>query len=1555
MALRRCGARAPGLSPMSVSIPDMQAPQPGASQPPGTNPLHADAGVLCWIMPPVLRALETAAAALGTPQADAAALDSAGESLRQAGGALALARVAGAAQVLASAAHLLAQPGASDADRLALCREACTEVRDYVSGLCEGQPQRPCALAGVQRALQSRAGLHTYADLDACFAEGLSLDGALEPAAAERVRGQRERLRRLEELWERCGAGDGDALPAFAAMLRELLAEGLPHPRLVALGAQVQQAVPAVVPERSAALAIATALLFLQDTLAVWPATGATLDSQVDALIQGLRGGAPAPRVDLQQERHRREQARALAARLSAELVGLLRSVQHHLQAFFEEAAPIDTLAPARSALAQTRQVLTLMGEDAAARATDYCTQRVGEWQFDAAQADTRRRTDVAATVCALEYYLEQLAFGEGDLGAILKRAGAPDALHAQRAAAEDALASGEPVPTPVEARELAPAAPAAPVDIASDPDMLQIFLEEAAEVLATLRAELGGLGSEPGSQERLAVVRRAYHTLKGSGRMVGLMHLGDAAWALEQALNHVLQRGAGAGAELLRLLELSQERFEQWLQRLRADGRAAVDAHTLKQWSECIRRGEPLPALRSAEPASQPAIPERALPMVVPERTVDIGTARVSPGLFATFMTEAAQHVSTLRRELEAMARSADGAASYESFRAAHTLAGIAGTTGFGPLGEVAGELERVLQVLHHRPCRLPDAHIARLVAACDVLNAMLGSIARLQAPDPASATAAELCALADRLLAESGGLAALHERMQPVQAGAAPVSPSGAGDEAAPGDAPGHAAGDEHADEGAQGGERRRGRITDDLDRDLLPVFLEEASDLVPQIGQLLRDWRAHPDDDAPAQALKRLLHTLKGSARMAGAMALGELTHSVETRVSDAAERGSIPERVFDSLYVSFDRMGVLLEQLERGDIDGPEVPGEAAQAEAAQAVAPALLRVRAELVDRLVEEAGEVSIARARMEVDLRAMRGALRDLTESVIRLRTQVREVEIQAETQMESRLAQAHKIDEQFDPLEFDRFTRLQELTRFLAEGVSDVAALQQNILETADSIEATLAGQRRTARAVQDGLMRVRLLPVAALSDRLHRVVRLTAREAGKRAELEIRGGRVELDRGLMERVAGPLEHLVRNAVIHGIEAPERRSAAGKPPAGRVALDVRQEGNEVVLRLEDDGQGLDLSRIRTRAIAAGLLNEADVRSDKDIAQLVFAAGLSTSEALTEAAGRGVGLDVVRTEIGSLGGRVQLDFEPGRGTAFTIYLPVTLSVMQAVLVSSAGQTFALPTTMVEQVQKVKPEVLAQLFEAGEVQWQGRSYPVYDLQQLLGDATNVPPARRYHALALLRSGALRVAVYVDDLLGSQEMVVKNIGTQLARVAGIAGAAVLASGESVLILNPIVLTQVASQSPGASAAARSFAQRVDVPPEPSRPMVMVVDDSLTIRRITGRLLTRAGYEVVEARDGVEALEKLRTLLPQVVLLDIEMPRMDGFELTRQMRDDPRLRQVPIIVISSRTADKHRQHAAQLGVNLFLGKPYQEDELLARVAAFLAGMPGAAIAA
>jgi len=983
------------------------------------------------------------------------------------------------------------------------------------------------------------------------------------------------------------------------------------------------------------------------------------------------------------------------------------------------------------------------------------------------------------------------------------------------------------------------------------------------------------------------------------------------------------------------------------------------------------VKRGEPLPqdadtsrgsaagdiGVGQIRLASEPAL-------AIPEETVEIGRARVSPALFATFLAEAAQHVATLRSETGALRDSASGAASYESFRAAHTLAGIAATICIEPLSELAGELERVLQLLHHRPRRLAADELGLVAGAVVASQEMLDAVRGLHAPEPAAALDLRLRRLADRLLADSGGL----NRLQPLltaevpslAADSAPTDtavlsdrarvPDGQVDSATPTDATAAAQLQNNSPE------RRRNRIADDIDRYLLPLFLEEASDLVPQIGQDLRDWRADPGQRSFADSLKRLLHTLKGSARMAGAMGLGELTHSVETRVASAAELPVVPDTLFDDLEASFDRIGVLLERLERGEAEfaHTDAPPPGAGAQPLPTGQPrVLLRMRADVVDRLVDEAGEVSIARSRMEAELRTMRNALRDLTETVIRMRSQVREVEIQAESQLQSRMAQAEEAQQPFDPLEFDRFTRLQELTRFLAETGSDVSALQQGILTSVDGLEGALTAQRRMTRVLQDGLMRVRLTPFSSVTERLYRVARLTAREAGKRANLDIRGGQVELERAVLERIAAPLEHMLRNAVVHGLETPEQRRQAGKRETGSVTLEMRQEGNEVVLVLSDDGRGLDLPRIRERALAVGLIRAEDPLSDDDVAQLIFTAGISTADQVTEAAGRGVGLDVVRTEINALGGRMQLAFQPGQGTTFTIYLPITLSVMQAVLVRSSDQVFALPTLMVEQVQKVKPDVLEQLFAAGQVVWQNRAYPIHELQHLLGDAERAPVLHRYNALLLLRSGAQRVAIHVDELLGNQEIVVKTIGAQLARVTGIAGAAVLGSGQSVLILNPVLLMQPASGVPAKLLSAPPARRAADLVPEAARPAVMLVDDSLTIRRITGRLLARAGYEVVEARDGVDAVEKLRSVLPQVLLLDIEMPRMDGFELTRHVRGDPRLRHIPIIVISSRTADKHRHYATELGVNLFLGKPYQEDELLAHIAGFVTGAPGAAV--
>jgi chemosensory pili system protein ChpA (sensor histidine kinase/response regulator) len=424
------------------------------------------------------------------------------------------------------------------------------------------------------------------------------------------------------------------------------------------------------------------------------------------------------------------------------------------------------------------------------------------------------------------------------------------------------------------------------------------------------------------------------------------------------------------------------------------------------------------------------------------------------------------------------------------------------------------------------------------------------------------------------------------------------------------------------------------------------------------------------------------------------------------------------------------------------------------------------------------------------------------------------------------------------------------------------------------------------------------------------------------------------------VELDRGVLERIAAPLEHMLRNALVHGIEDPEARAAAGKPESGRIAIALRQESNEIVVALSDDGAGLDLEALRHRAAEMALLPSDREPTEAELAQLVFASGISTANTVTELAGRGVGMDVVRNDISSIGGRVEIATTRGRGTTFTSYLPLTLAVTQAVLVRAGENVIALATGMVEQVLRVKADALSAHFQAGAIEFQERSYPLHGMRQLLGraPASELPP---YNSVLLLRSGLQRIAVHVDELLGNQEIVVKNIGAQLARVPGVSGATVLADGRIALIMNPVQLAGRQAVAPDMPRAVHTTSAKAAL-----APMIMVVDDSLTVRKVTSRLLEREGYRVVTAKDGVDALEQMADSRPTVMLVDIEMPRMDGFDLTRHVRADARSREIPIIFISSRTAEKHRSRAAQVGVNAFLGKPYPEAELLELVAKYSA---------
>jgi chemosensory pili system protein ChpA (sensor histidine kinase/response regulator) len=503
--------------------------------------------------------------------------------------------------------------------------------------------------------------------------------------------------------------------------------------------------------------------------------------------------------------------------------------------------------------------------------------------------------------------------------------------------------------------------------------------------------------------------------------------------------------------------------------------------------------------------------------------------------------------------------------------------------------------------------------------------------------------------------------------------------------------------------------------------------------------------------------------------------------------------------------------------------------------------------------------------------------------------------------------------------------------------LTRSLAEGVNDVSTVQQSLLRNLDDANAALLAQARLSRDVQQRLFAIRTVPFSSLSERLYRVLRTTARELDKRANLEIQGGRTELDRSVLEKLVGPLEHLLRNALDHGIESREARLAAGKSETGEIALTVRQVGNEVTVELADDGAGIDFERVAARAHASGLVAENAEPTIHQLVECLFQPGFSTASEVTQISGRGIGMDVVRNEIAALGGRIDVHTTPGKGTRFNLFLPLTLAVAQAVLVRAGGRMWAVPAAMVEQVQQVKADVLRSLYADGRVQWQGRAWPFHYLPRLLADTASVPQFVRYNAVLLVRSGQGAVAIHVDEMLGNQEVVVKNIGAQLARVSGISGATVLGTGEVVLIINPVQLAQrtdIVAFDPHADApVARQGAAARDL-----RPLVMVVDDSLTVRKITSRLLAREGFDVATAKDGVDALQAIGERRPDLILLDIEMPRMDGFEFTKTLKGDAGNASIPIIMITSRTAEKHRNRAAELGVDLYLGKPYQEEELL-----------------
>jgi chemosensory pili system protein ChpA (sensor histidine kinase/response regulator) len=787
--------------------------------------------------------------------------------------------------------------------------------------------------------------------------------------------------------------------------------------------------------------------------------------------------------------------------------------------------------------------------------------------------------------------------------------------------------------------------------------------------------------------------------------------------------------------------------------------------------------------------------------------------------------------------------------------------------------------------------------------------------------------------------------------------------------------------------------------------LDPELVGLFIEEGSELLDSSDSLVATLRNAPGDAESVRGLQRNLHTLKGGARVVGIAAVGDLAHAMETLLEQIGERRRelAPVEV-DSLERGFDRLHDMLERIEQGRAIAAPVKaverfnalaegrpvGEAAEMTAARQSGPAKaatappaqrpaapvprppslpaeqvearaaaepIRVRSDLLDSLVNAAGEASIYRARLEQQVGNFRFNLVELDQTVARLREQLRKLEIETETQILSRYQRENEAGEgaSFDPLELDRFSNLQQYSRALAESVSDLASIQNILDDQTRQSETLLQQQSRVNSDLQDGLMRTRMVPFESMVPNLRRTLRGAADELGKRAQLKVLGAQGEMDRSVLERMKAPFEHMLRNALAHGIEDPAQRVAIGKPMEGTVAVQVGRQGTEVLVRVSDDGAGFDRDAIRAKAIERGLLQEDMPVSDSELFNFVLQTGFSTAGEVSQLSGRGVGMDVVANEIRQLGGSLTIESEHGQGTTFNIRLPFTLAVTQAITVRAGDTTFAVPMTSVQAVSRIPRDLMAARM-AGDpvVGYAGEEYRLHELSELLGLAPSHATEDSTGQLPLLmvRAGDLRAAIHIDSVIGSREIVVKPVGPQISNVPGMFGATILGDGSVMLILDlaPLVRHFVARQA----AAAAVIETDGMASPEPVGPaivaaradesgprLVMVVDDSITMRKVTTRVLEREQLEVVTAKDGMDALEKLQERVPDLMLLDIEMPRMDGFELATHMKNDARFRHVPIIMITSRTGDKHRERAFEIGVERYLGKPYSEPDLLHNV--------------
>ncbi len=1216
-------------------------------------------------------------------------------------------------------------------------------------------------------------------------------------------------------------------------------------------------------------------------------------------------------------------------------------------------------------------------------------------------------------------------------------------------------------------------------LDDTIDDEIIEIFMEEAEEAYASISELLPMWAANTSNNEPLKEIRRAYHTLKGSGRLVGAVDLGEFAWAIENMLNRVLDNTIAIGPELLELMDRAKSALPDLFELFKTSQKIDNNILILMEYADALSQGKSVdfsaPSIvedeseiadadvniESDDIVSLPVVEESTDDDISENDTEEVDTGvslealppvEIDPVLLEIYRKEVATHVDTLRQYIMSW-RDGETSADQSLLRALHTLTGSSRTTGVESLSLVCSSFERYVKYLQDNEYAFPKVALEELDKTISLIES---SVTCLDVAGASLPVHADLLARIENL----------PKIIEPETSENIEISTPTVNTE------------------------------IQDYDEELLEIFLEEGTEILDESDQVIHDWSSNPEDEEFVKELQRHLHTLKGGARMAGISEVGDLGHSVESLLTAVVEghmppstsmidlvqrsqdrlvkmleiaqshqsltaatdlisevdlmlqnRGKVDEEITlteeieeeestselnifdldsstaDEIIVdepvedtsestnNFNSIDIPeLEELEaelRTEVDSsnslsipdfeiPEISEESVETTTADEVDDLIsldidtteeepvaesipqevvelptqedivakskpnlpaddeqdrrhsgrvqteqVKVRADLLDNLVNFAGEVSIYRSRLEQQTNNFRYNITEFDETVNRLREQLRQFEIETETQIEYKSEELSSAQENFDPLEMDRFTTMQHLSRAMMESLGDLDSLRGILNNLTRESETLLLQQSRVNTDLQEGLMRTRMVPFSGQAARLRRIVRQTCGELGKHAELHLNGVDSELDRTVLERIISPIEHMLRNAIAHGIESPEERKKLGKSDTGNIHFSIVNEGANILIKVEDDGAGINLDAIRSKAIEKGLIKADDSVSKEMLLDIIMQSGFSTAESVSQISGRGVGMDVVNTEIKQLGGIFSIDTEKGKGTSFTVSLPLTLAISRALMVTVAEDTYAVPLLSVEGVERISASKVKEIMESDEhiYNWVGEDYKFMHLGTIMGIREMKLDDQEQIPLLMVRSGEYRGAILVDSLLGSREIVVKPVGPQLSTLRGISGATVMGDGSVVLIVDLAMLIRL-SATTDVTATAEDVTPISVVPEveEDTTPVVMVVDDSITVRKVTTRLLERHEMKVVAAKDGVDALAQLQETIPDIMLLDVEMPRMDGFELATNMRNDEKLKNIPIIMITSRTGQKHRDRAASIGVNIYMGKPFTETDLL-----------------